>query len=311
LPFPYQLILLLAPDLLHNRIPIICAGWAKEFPSLPSWPTFISRISAAPQPYRRLIPQFNGEIVLSDREEYTRALYWLISHDLVVQAHDHVKIVATKATKQKARKELDRERTLKRLAKERDPTGRRASVPESLMGDRSKVANETESIVETASTDDSLDISEEDFDESKLGEEFLNDPQESFIHKPKKPSSAENRCLKIIMRDKDLEWQRRFAQYVSCRNPAFLFSLSASFSRCLTCFDGKMTLDAMQYETGLRRNYIRDLLTVFKEDVSAISKEPSQLPDLTAISWHSSSCFSILDVSNACMTLVGSLRLAL
>jgi hypothetical protein len=204
LPFLYHLISLLAADLQHNRIPIICAGWAKEFPSLPSWPTFISRISATPQPYRRLIPQFNGEIVLSDREEYTRALYWLISHDLVVQAHDHVKIVATKAT--------------------------------------------------------------------KLGEEFLNDPQESFIHKPKKPSSAENRCLKIIMRDKDLEWQRRFAQYVSCRNPAYVFSMSASFSRCLTCFDGKMTLDAMQYETGLRRNYIRDLLTVFKEDVSAISK---------------------------------------
>lgn len=38
--------------------------------------------------------------------------------------------------------------------------------------------------------------------------------------------------------------------------------------RCLTCFDGKMTLDAVQYETGLRRNHLRDLLTIFKEDVS-------------------------------------------
>lgn len=29
-----------------------------------------------------------------------------------------------------------------------------------------------------------------------------------------------------------------------------------------------MTLDAVQYETGLRRNHLRDLLTIFKEDVS-------------------------------------------
>lgn len=31
-----------------------------------------------------------------------------------------------------------------------------------------------------------------------------------------------------------------------------------------------MTIDAMQYETGLKRNHIRELLTVFKEDVSVL-----------------------------------------
>jgi hypothetical protein len=29
-----------------------------------------------------------------------------------------------------------------------------------------------------------------------------------------------------------------------------------------------MTMDAVQYETGLRRTHIRDLLSAFKEDVS-------------------------------------------
>jgi hypothetical protein len=193
-----------------SRIPIICTEWAKEFPGLPSWPSFISRISASPQPYRKLIPQYAGEITLADREEYTRALYWLISHGLVIQAHEHVKIVATKETKDKARRELEEERRLKKLAKEAR-TRKRISLPESLLGDRPRIADEIEQLSDE-SVFNSPDLSEEDFDETEAREDFLKDSQESFIHRPDKPSSAEDRCLRIIMRDKDVERQRRFAQ---------------------------------------------------------------------------------------------------
>ena len=195
---------------MFRSIPIICAEWAKEFPTLPSWPTFIGRISASPQPYRKLIPQIDGGIRLADREEYTRALYWLISHGLVIQAHDHVKIVATKETKEKASRELEEERKARSISRDLRRT-RRASLPESLFNDRTRFDAEIASRDETSSTD-SGEISEEDFDENELREDFLNDGQESFIHRPSKPSSAEDRCLRIIMRDKDTEWQRRFAQ---------------------------------------------------------------------------------------------------
>jgi hypothetical protein len=184
--------------------------WAKEFPTLPSWPTFIGQISASPQPYRKLIPQINGEIRLADREEYTRALYWLISHGLVIQAHDHVKIVATKETKEKASRELEEERKARRVSRELR-LRRRASLPEGLLQHRTKSDDDLAAEGDGSSTD-SGEISEEDFDENELREDFLNDGQESFIHRPSKPSSAEDRCLRIIMRDKDAEWQRRFAQ---------------------------------------------------------------------------------------------------
>lgn len=177
---------------------------------MPSWPTFIGRISASPQPYRKLIPQLDGEIRLADREEYTRALYWLISHGLVIQAHDHVKIVATKETKEKASRELEEERKARYVSRELR-LKRRASLDESLFNDRTKPEEDSANRGDVSSSD-SGEISEEDFDENELREDFLNDGQESFIHRPSKPSSAEDRCLRIIMRDKDTEWQRRFAQ---------------------------------------------------------------------------------------------------
>lgn len=165
--------------------------------------------------------------MFSDREDYTRALYWLISHDLVIQAHAHVKVLATRETKARARKELEQERLLKRLSRETN-TKRRGSLPETHLGERphlldlalqAEQGDSSDSFHPPTPTgnpivDESLNLSEEDFDEDKLGEEFLNDLRESFIHRPKKPSSAENRCLKIIMQDKEKVWQRRFAQYV-------------------------------------------------------------------------------------------------
>lgn len=178
---------------------------------MPSWPAFIGQISASPQPYRKLIPQTDGEIRLADREEYTRALYWLISHGLVIQAHDHVKIVATKETKEKASRELEEERKARHVSRGLR-LRRRASLPESLLHHRTKSDDDLAAARGDASSSDSGEISEEDFDENELREDFLNDGQESFIHRPSKPSSAEDRCLRIIMRDKEPEWQRRFAQ---------------------------------------------------------------------------------------------------
>lgn len=193
-------------------IPIICAEWAKEFPTLPPWPSFISRISASPVPYRRLLPD-SGENP-SEREEWTRALYWLLSHDLVIQTHDHFKVIVNQEIKEKARKEVYSEELLKRLEKEKE-LRRKASVSASMTTSLESLMLEGESREDGTGNDESdsqsVAISEDDFVEGKTEEEFFNDRLESFLHRPGRASSAENRCLQIIMAEKDEEWRRKFA----------------------------------------------------------------------------------------------------
>ena len=102
-----------------RRIPRIVTTWRSEFPFLPSWPTFISHMSSSPQPYRRLFP---ANATQSDREEYTRALYWLLAHDLVIQAHEYVRIIATAKIKARALQDLtdEKEEKKKRRKEQRE-----------------------------------------------------------------------------------------------------------------------------------------------------------------------------------------------
>ena len=68
-------------------------------------------MSSSPQPYRRLFP---ANATQSDREEYTRALYWLLAHDLVIQAHEYVRIIATAKIKARALQDLTNEKEEKK-----------------------------------------------------------------------------------------------------------------------------------------------------------------------------------------------------
>lgn len=76
-------------------------------------------MSSSPQPYRRLFP---ANATQSDREEYTRALYWLLAHDLVIQAHEYVRIVATAKIKARALQDLadEKEEKKKRRKEQRE-----------------------------------------------------------------------------------------------------------------------------------------------------------------------------------------------
>lgn len=102
---------ILDTDALSYSIPLIMSMWRKQFPFLPNWATFISHISSSPQPYRRLFPT---NATQSDREEYTRALYWLLAHDLVIQAHEYVRIIATAKIKARALQDLQEEKENKK-----------------------------------------------------------------------------------------------------------------------------------------------------------------------------------------------------
>lgn len=76
-------------------------------------------MSSCPQPYRRLFP---ANATQSDREEYTRALYWLLAHDLVIQAHEYVRIIATAKIKARALQDLtdEKEEKKKRRKEQRE-----------------------------------------------------------------------------------------------------------------------------------------------------------------------------------------------
>jgi hypothetical protein len=76
-------------------------------------------MSSSPQAYRRLFP---ANATQSDREEYTRALYWLLAHDLVIQAHEYVRIVATSQIKARALQDLadEKEEKKKRRREQRE-----------------------------------------------------------------------------------------------------------------------------------------------------------------------------------------------
>jgi hypothetical protein len=106
---------------------MIISTWRREFPFLPSWPTFISHISSSPQPYRRLFP---ANATQSDREEYTRALYWLLAHDLVIQAHEYVRIVATAKIKARALQDLKDEKEEKKKRRKEAKEARRRALEE-------------------------------------------------------------------------------------------------------------------------------------------------------------------------------------
>lgn len=169
----------------------------------------MARLSASPIAYRRLIPQ-QGENP-SDREEWTRALYWLVSHDLVIQSHDHYRIIITREVKEKAWKELQKERLLKKLEKEKQVRRRASLSVNSAIGAGDLQLSESQHIGGTENDSESSALSEDDFGEGKNGEDFFSDLSESFIQRPGSTSSAENRCLQIIMQDKDEEKRRRFA----------------------------------------------------------------------------------------------------
>jgi hypothetical protein len=83
-----------------RRLPEIMVAWSREFPSLPSFDTFISRLSSSVQLYRKMIPPDN---FLYDRLIYEQALFWLLEHDLVIRLHTYVRILASAKIKGIAR----------------------------------------------------------------------------------------------------------------------------------------------------------------------------------------------------------------
>jgi hypothetical protein len=106
-----------------RRLPEVMAEWHQEFPTLPSFDAFFSKLSSSIQPYRKLIP---NDTFAAERTTYERALYWLLEQDLVVQLHTYVRMVASAKVKGIARqRHFEAHMSKLRLAAQEKESGRR------------------------------------------------------------------------------------------------------------------------------------------------------------------------------------------
>ncbi len=165
----------------------------------------------------------------NDRQEYTRALYWLLANDLLIQAHEYVRVVARAEIKAKAKQQLiadtnirQRERFAEAEAKRRASHGN-SSGGETPLSTLSTLPSENSTVAFPTAPPSSDRLNQcagtnlspaDEAGANKDGPGFLKDPQAAIIDKPGKPSPAESRCLRIIRDQKDEKWQKYFTMWV-------------------------------------------------------------------------------------------------
>ncbi|WWD21225.1 hypothetical protein CI109_105709 [Kwoniella shandongensis] len=260
------------------------ARFTRTFPTLPSFPKFISSISSSPIPFRDIIP---ADPDLSTRRTYLAALIWLLKQDLVVQVHTRARIFARKEVKVEAWKRLwkrRRERWLhvqkekENMEMMRSPTGSDMITPKAVTGivanplDTSTMGTVPSPKVNTTrlepsymSYDPALEMdSDEEFDTDIVTR--ITDPstfsvdvdqplksdipkfESSFIFKPSRAQKDESRWLRVIREAADEVW-------------------ASKFDLCVQYLDGFTTFEEISYRTGLPRRELEKILHLYKEDI--------------------------------------------
>ncbi|KAJ9110438.1 hypothetical protein QFC19_001564 [Naganishia cerealis] len=195
---------------------------------------------------------FPANATQSDREEYTRALYWLLAHDLVIQAHEYVRIIATAKMKSRALQDLREEKENKKKRRKERRELREAQAQAPIQKQKTPITGTSMKAPDPLThppelTTDSSDDSDREFG-NKDGEDYLSNGIEAVIERPGRPSSGEARCLKMMTQEKEENWQKKF-------------------NICAEYFNGRTSIEEMQYKTGLDRRDIRQVLNLFKEEV--------------------------------------------
>ncbi|KAJ9107467.1 hypothetical protein QFC21_000920 [Naganishia friedmannii] len=188
----------------------------------------------------------------SDREEYTRALYWLLAHDLVIQAHEYVRIIATAKIKARALRDLQEEKENKKKRRKEQREMREALAQAQAQKQKTPTTSTSRKASDPSASAPELafptsDDSDQEFD-NKDGEDYLSNGGEAVIERPGRPSSGEARCLKMMTQGKEENWQKKF-------------------NICAEYFNGRTSIEEMQYKTGLDRRDIRQVLTLYKEEL--------------------------------------------
>ncbi|WVR08929.1 hypothetical protein IAU60_005988 [Kwoniella sp. DSM 27419] len=254
------------------------ARFTRQFPDLPPFPAFISKISASPAPFRDILP---SDPDMDTRREYMAALIWLLKHDLVVQAHTRVRVFARKEVKVEAWKRLWKRRRRKWLVKRRESQHSHPGSDQNTPRAIKDVSNPMDATVpppfghvdlgeddpEYMTYDAAMEMdSDEEMDggvdhagESGFRFDFSEDVTEpsrgdipkferSFIFKPSRAQKDEARWLRVIREDED---------------PV----TSSKFDLVVSYFDGMTTLEEISYRTGLPRRELDRIMKLYADDI--------------------------------------------
>lgn len=226
---------------LHTLIPV----YARLFPTLPTLPIILSKLSVKPKPYHTYIPSRDH------RSAYLEILAWLIRHGLVTQLRNFAWIRATRAIKVQAAREMAaRERDLARKRQLRKASGTRSRSVSPGPGSENERDKMTSSISSLLSLGlPSPGIPEEIFEEPDIDDERFT---ESIILEPHQASAVESAWLEMMMRDQPSD-------------------LRALFDRIMKYLNGQHAIEKISVREGISRRDVRRVLSAFDEYLVYVS----------------------------------------
>lgn len=231
---------------LHTLIPV----YARLFPTLPTLPIILSKLSGKPKPYYTYIPSRDH------RNAYLDILAWLIRHGLVTQLRNFAWVRATRAVKVQAAKEMAaREQDLRKRQLRKASGGRSRSVSPGpgSENEKDKMTSSMSSLLSSALS--SPDAPEEMFEEPDEDDERFT---ESIILEPHQASAVESAWLEMMMRDQPLE-------------------LKTLFDRILKYLNGQHAIEKISVREGISRRDVRKVLSAFDKYLVYVSTAVSSV----------------------------------
>ncbi|WVN88013.1 uncharacterized protein L203_103211 [Cryptococcus depauperatus CBS 7841] len=267
------------------------ARFTRDFPELPTFPRFISAVSLAPVPFRKIIP--NPEPDHATRQLYMSALLWLLRHDLVVQVHTRARVYAKREIKIEAWKRLwyrRRQRWIE-ATKEHESEVRRAPSGSDLVTSRASESfpsstfdaalsinnNHNMSTVPPPNLGSHLDQNRNenqlclDYDpalEMDSDEEFdgINGNQ-NFSLEAEHPHKNEIPNFESTFIYKPARAQKEEARWLRVIREGADELWASKFDLCVQYFDGMTTFEEIIYRTGLPRKELEKILQLYNGDV--------------------------------------------
>lgn len=232
---------------LHTLIPV----YARLFPTLPTLPIILSKLSGKPKPYYTYIPSRDH------RSAYLDILAWLIRHGLVTQLRNFAWIQATRAIKVQAAKEMAaRERDRTRKQQLRKVSGGRSRSVSPGQGSENEKDRMTSSISSLLSSGLPPDAFEEVFEEPEDDDERFTD---SIILEPHQANAVESAWLEMMMRNKTSD-------------------VRALFDRIMKYLNGQHAIEKISVREGISRRDVRKVLNAFDEYLIYVSNMVSFVP---------------------------------
>ncbi|WWC72973.1 uncharacterized protein I206_106937 [Kwoniella pini CBS 10737] len=279
------------------------ARYSREFPTLPTFTAFISKISSSPSPFRDILP---SDPDLSTRKLYMSALIWLLKQDLVVQVHTRARVFARKEVKVEAWKRLWKRRRDKwlNLTKQhqqqqhdqhkeimKSPTGSDLVTPKASemnninpldivsvpppnnknlnyntkgYSDRNTMTGEIWDITDKRVLEYNAEL------EIDSDEDVESQAEKKFQHfkiDQEEPNKSEIPKFNSSFIFKPSRAQKDEARWLRVIRECGDEVLASKFDLVVQYFDGMTTFEEISYRTGLPKRELEKLVYLYKEDI--------------------------------------------